>query len=329
MLGRSLRGAGVRRRAARLATATLAVTATGSMGGCLTRPLATLEPRTTSIVVERLAASSVDKIDLLLVVDNSASMADKQKILGLAIPDLIVGLVNPPCLDPTGAPVAQQPEGPLDTCVTGSQREFPPVLDIHVGVISSSLGSFGTDGCPETPSAQHPEGNPTMNDHGHLISRKDAKAPTDDGPTYQNMGFLAWDPGKSLTPAGETELGLTGPGLLTNLRAMILGDGQLGCGYESQNEAWYRFLVDPTPYGSINFSNTTNDTTISGADSDLKAQRQEFLRPDSLLAIVNVTDETDTSVKQFSGFPLFTQQTHMWRARAECAVSPTDKCCAS
>ena len=152
MLGRSLVGAAVRRRARSLATATLAITAAGTAGGCLTRPIAPVDSRTTSLVVEKLAASAVDKIDLLLVVDNSASMADKQKILGLAIPDLIVGLVNPPCLDPTGATVAMQPGGPLEKCPVGSQREFPPVIDIHVGLISSSLGSFGTNGCPEAPT---------------------------------------------------------------------------------------------------------------------------------------------------------------------------------
>ncbi len=328
MLGRPLLGAGVRRRAARLATATLAVAAaSGTMGGCLTRPLAPLDSRTTSIVVERLAASAVDKIDLLLVVDNSSSMADKQKILGLAIPDLIVGLVNPPCLDATGNPVGTQPGGPLDKCTAGSQREFEPVLDIHVGLISSSLGSFGTNGCPETPSTFQPYGNPTMNDHGHLLSRADAASPGVNGPTYQGLGFLAWDPGGNDKPPGEPNLGLTGPGLVTNLRAMILGDGQLGCGYESQNEAWYRFLVDPTPYQSISFPN--GSVVTSDIDTDLIAERKSFLRPDSLLAIINVTDETDTSVKELGGFPLFTEQEHMYRARAECAKSPTDPCCAS
>jgi hypothetical protein len=28
---------------------------------------------------------------------------------------------------------------------------------------------------------------------------------------------------------------------------MVVGAGQIGCGYEAQLESWYRFLVDPTP----------------------------------------------------------------------------------
>ena len=43
------------------------------------------------------------KIDLLLMIDNSRSMADKQEILGAAVPDLVERLANPPCVDPSGA----------------------------------------------------------------------------------------------------------------------------------------------------------------------------------------------------------------------------------
>jgi len=54
-------------------------------------------------------------------------------------------------------------------------------------------------------------------------------------------------------PPGETTLGDPGgiTGLLPGVRVMVLGAGQTGCGYESQLESWYRFLVDPDPYQSI------------------------------------------------------------------------------
>src|SRR4051794_275113 len=46
-------------------------------------------------VFGKVAASGIDKIDLLLVVDNSRSMADKQQILAATVPDVIRGLVAP------------------------------------------------------------------------------------------------------------------------------------------------------------------------------------------------------------------------------------------
>ena len=57
--------------------------------GCLDRPIEPVEPRTTTTIVERLISNNVDKIDLLLTLDNSRSMADKQEILKDAVPDLI------------------------------------------------------------------------------------------------------------------------------------------------------------------------------------------------------------------------------------------------
>src|SRR5690606_1834827 len=66
-----------------------------------------------------LQSRSVDKIDLLLVIDNSRSMGEKQDILRLAIPDLVRQLTNPLCVDAAGNPAAQQPDGPLAACPSG------------------------------------------------------------------------------------------------------------------------------------------------------------------------------------------------------------------
>src|SRR3569832_1953682 len=59
------------RRATQLAAASLAIAGTGVVGGCLNRPIEPIEPKTTSTVVERLTESAVDKIDLVLMIDNS------------------------------------------------------------------------------------------------------------------------------------------------------------------------------------------------------------------------------------------------------------------
>ena len=161
--------------------------------GCLDRPIERVEPRTTTTIVERLTQSSVDKIDLLIMIDNSRSMADKQQILQLAVPDLIDQLVNPRCgtTDENGnfvpADATQQPAGPIDPCpVEGHERDFEPVLNIHVGIITSSLGGHGADACDAVAIASE-------NDHGHLSFRVDTEG-GGNVPTYQDLGFLAWDP---------------------------------------------------------------------------------------------------------------------------------------
>jgi hypothetical protein len=59
------------------------------------------------------------KVDLLFVVDNSASMKDKQILLANAAPELLTRLVNPRCVDESGAKVAQ-PSTPQEPCPPGS-----------------------------------------------------------------------------------------------------------------------------------------------------------------------------------------------------------------
>ena len=254
-------------------------------------------------------ACGSSQIDLLLMVDNSPSIAEKQQLLAAAIPALVSRLANPPCLDATGNPVTTgQPSGPLGACPVGSARAQPPVLDMHIGLLSSSLGSFGTPLCPETPPAAC-AGTPTTisnDDHGHLVTRTDPCGTTS-VPTYQSEGFLAWDPAQKLTPPGESALGDPGatpptPGLSTSLQDLVLGDGSDGCVLRSQNESWYRFLVDPTPYASISIDGAGQVQT-TGVDMTLLQQRKEFLRPGSMLVIVTVSDRDDSSVKEYGPYP--------------------------
>jgi len=306
-----------------------------SVVGCLDRPIEVVEPRNTTTVVELLPQSRVDKIDLLLAIDNSRSMADKQEILASAVPDLVRGLANPRCLKDDGTPIeaAQQPAGPLEDCPTGSRREFEPVLDIHIGIVSSSLGDHGAKGfCPDVDeNAETCNGalNYTRNDHGQLVARKDACAAMDAVETYANKGFLAWDPGQKKEPVGESNLGTSGgtEGLVPRLAEMVKGVGQVGCGYESQLESVYRFLVDPEPYASIDASSGT--VKVTGRDEALLAQRASFLRPDSLVAILMLTDENDCSIKEHGYFALAAGGGRLPKARAICATNPDDKCCTS
>jgi hypothetical protein len=320
-------------RGLQLAAAAVMTVGVSSVMGCLDRPIEPLEPRRTSTIVERLTQSSVDKIDLVLGIDNSRSMADKQDILVKAIPDLVKGLVNPRCLDTTtGVPAAMQPMGPLEACpIAGTKREFEPVVDIHIGIISSSIGGHGADSCPDQENNTcAPNPNFTNNDKGHLVARPGECLGGLVPGTYQDKGFLAWDPKQKLVPPGEGNL----DNLTANLGEMVRGTGQIGCGFEAQLESWYRFLIDPEPYEKI--SVIGGKATPEGKDEVLLAQRRDFLRPDSLLAVIILTDENDCSIKEFGQFYFAGQLKngngtpfHLPRARAECAANPNDPCCLS
>ncbi|MEM9693209.1 MAG: hypothetical protein AAGA56_11735 [Myxococcota bacterium] len=326
---------------------------TGMLGvGCLDRPIEPVDPRTTSTFVETLSQSAVDKIDILLVIDNSGSMADKQTILADAVPDLVDTLVNPRCVleDGTEAPAAA---GPVDDPSTDvdesacpnpeSQRVFEPVTDIHIGIITSSIGGHGADICAEgAPSGF----NPTQNDRGRLINRASAAEPFGATvPTYTDrngtdLRFLAWDPEQVRDPVGESN----SETLITNLGQLVQGTGEAGCGYEATLEAWYRFLVDPDPYEEIALNDANPAEAVrSGVDDTILEQRRNFLRPDSLLAVVMLTDENDCSIidgfiepppgsdvreQAINYFPARTQAP-MKSGSPQCAVDPNDDCCYS
>src|SRR5262249_45932688 len=74
-------------------------------------------------------------LDLLLVVDNSISMGDKQDVLAKTIPDLVQRLTDP----------------------------LLGIVDLHVGAITSSLGGHGAASCNR---------NEGEDDRGHLVATR-------------------------------------------------------------------------------------------------------------------------------------------------------------
>jgi hypothetical protein len=327
--GRELQGNWRATRAAVLAA--LAIGGAGVASGCLDRPLEPQTPKTTTTIVERLTQSSVDKIDILLAIDNSRSMADKQQVLQDAVPDLVEGLVNPICVDPeTNAPLGETPPDPTVPCPgQGAVREFDPIIDIHIGVITSSLGGHGSNSCADSTTEETCGGSShtTNNDKGHLISRGDACTGNAVEGLYNQKDFLNWDPSlKKSDPPGTADKAA----LIQSLADLVAGTGQIGCGYEAQLESIYRFLADPNPYATIGIA----DDVISkeGTDDALLTQRKDFLRANSLLAVIMLTDENDCSIREYSSFYLAAQTDngyHLPPARAVCADDPGNKCCAS
>jgi hypothetical protein len=228
---------------------------------------------------------------VVLMVDNSRSMADQQEMLSRVAGDLVAGL----------------------TAVTD---------DMHIGVISSSLGGHGADLCSPASGAQF---DPSQNDRAHLI-------PTVRGSlsSYDGQGFLKWDKNAIASPAGESDASA-----LTNaLRSHILAVGEIGCGFEAQLEATYRFLVDPEPPQDVVQLN--GSAVRQGVDTVVLDQRAAFLRPDSAVLIVILSEEDDCSTFDggigwisMQGTGSNGSQFALPKGTSACTTNPNDACCRS
>ena len=292
--------------------------------GCLSRPVAGLSPTTKTNFNTVVKQQAVDKIDLLFAIDNSRSMGDKQKLLAQAVPDLIDRLLTPDCFDNSvNPPVDKGPPDAMGNCADPAKLEFQPVYDMHIGIVTSSLGGGGaeqTGGSPICPaSAVEPffnKYNGHNDDKGHLINRVRPTAANSTGveDTVPNAipvdgtggNFLAWLPAANPKNAGKCP-GTACPNvpvepdkatLETDFTTLVVGTQEYGCGLEAQMESWYRFLVQPDPYDSIQIvpdpAGGPSKATLVGTDATLLKQRHDFLRPDSLVAVVMMTDEEDS-----------------------------------
>ncbi|HYP77580.1 MAG TPA: collagen-like protein [Polyangiaceae bacterium] len=255
------------------------------------------------------AQQKSDKLDVLFVVDNSGTMADKQNILQASLSKFLTRLANPLCVDAQGKPVVTQPASGDAACITGS-REMTPVKDMHLGVITTSIGSHGGSVCAmATTAVDH------LDDRAELLPAQRPNLPS-----YDNAGYLAYDAAGAV---GVSDLNH----VITDLQTIVSAAGEHGCGYEAPLEAMYRFLVDPEPPVSIKLVN--QQSTPDGINSALLAQRNAFLRPDSALAVVIVSDENDCSIRDDGVGWFVGSQSRMPRSTAACASNANDPCCRS
>jgi hypothetical protein len=280
-----------------------------------------VQPQTPSAsFVDRINVSGPAKLDLLLVVDNSPGMLDKQRLFSESLPRLLQGLSSPPCADAAGAIVASSSS---QGCPEGSAPKYPSIKDINVGVISSSLGGFGSTSGVCSNSAESDQ----KEDMGHLLgSLPRGQAAVQGNAALDATGFLGW--------RGEGDAAA----FSSALQSLVQSAGDAGCGYEATLESFYRFLVDPEPYLSLaQVSCAAGGTDINcrapeGIDQTVLDQRAAFLRPDSLVAVMVLSDENDCSVKA-SGQAWFVAQdgpnSPMWRPSAICETDPNNACCYS
>ncbi len=267
--------------------------------------------------VESVRFGEIARMDLLFVIDDSSSMADKQALLADAVPKLVERLVNPACIGIDDPSLEVVPASAEEPCPTGYRREFDALTDLHVGIITSSLGTAGGAICPRSEETSMERG---LDDRGRLLGtlpRGRAVA------SYAGLGFLDWDPKGQHLPPGAADLA----GFQRNFAELLETAGESGCGLEAPLEAWYRFLIDPAPYAEARGQD--GQTQLIGVDEVVLAQRAQFLRPDSVVTIVMLSDENDCSIRA-SGLGALTgtrSPPGMPRSTASCDRDPNGACC--
>lgn len=184
-------------------------------------------------------------VDLLVMVDNSTSMRDNQRILASNFGAVIDTLLAP---------------------VAGGR-----VRSLHIGVVSSDLGTPGS----MVPSCADSEGG----DDGRLNPIANGAA------LRTHLPWTTATPGTRPSRCNDTTdqypafLSFSAGGDVASLREDFICNAYLsvgGCGLEQQLESVYRALV------------------IHGAEGGPNAG---FLRADSVLGVLFLTDEEDGSVR--------------------------------
>jgi len=213
-----------------------------------------------------IEVTNVDKVDLLFMIDNSGSMREEQANLITEIPRLVRVLASG---DRDGDGVT----------------EFPAVASLHVGVVTSDMGSGNQTGVRTC--------SPGLGDDGILRS----------------SSRLATAPCMASYPSGTFEFmagGLTDAFAATV--ACVADVGTAGCGFEQQLESPLKALTpaNPEAWTAPGYSPPRFYDAASGLANRLAGHgttaNNGFLRGNSALAIVLVTDEEDCSVANYEIF---------------------------
>lgn len=237
---------------------------------------------------------SLDTVDLLLMVDNSGSMRDNQRNIMAELGPMIELLTDPPCISRStrggGTPHRCDRNNPDDV------RQFPTVTDLHVGVVSSDLGTPGSmvPGCENSPRGDDGRLNPIRN--GDALAEHLPWAPRSPSAITAPVGFrpAVCDNNRAQFPAfigfcsNGADPTCDQPGAFASTRDATeftswfrcnAGLFVNGCGLESQLEAVWRGVVG-------------HDARV-GASSP----NAGFIRENALLVLLVLSDEEDGSVR--------------------------------
>jgi hypothetical protein len=143
----------------------------------------------------------------------------------------------------------------------------------------------------------------------------------------------AFDPAKGAQYSAQAGV----KGMEAAVACIVQSAKEDGCGYEAQLESVYHFLIDPAPYltadvvpacskSAAGDSCGSGKITPTGLDQALLDERKAFLRPDSLLAVLLLTDENDGSILPagLNWLPLAYAKGTMLRGWKGCESVPDD-----
>lgn len=198
-------------------------------------------------------------VDLLFMVDNSNSMYVNQSTLARNFPGLLTQLTSPPL-----NPVTMRPQ-------------YAPVTNLHLGIVSSDLGTPGSvvPSCANSDSGDDGLLNPIRNGLAIRTHQPWTSAPPGSRPSRcmndpnQYPSFLTFSAG--VTNASDFA------GDFVCIAYLSAG----GCGVEQQLESVYRALI-------------TRDASDRPGNTDPNAR---FLRDNAVLGLLFITDEEDGSVR--------------------------------
>ncbi len=210
------------------------------------------------------APPPTDRMDLLLVMDNSNSLVEEQVSFASALPRLMRQLT-------TG-----DADGDGDFFGDGEidDPDFPPIVSLQVGVITPDMGTGGF----RVPTCN----NSSFGDDGVLRTTGNV-AVTGCMATYP--AFLAFqnDGGTSI-------------GAFTDDVACVARTGTGGCGFEQQLEATLKALSPAVANSTVaSFYAPPRFFMDSAGHGD--GTNNGFVRDDSVLGVVLFTDEEDCSVR--------------------------------
>jgi hypothetical protein len=196
-----------------------------------------------------------DELDLLLMVDNSNSMGEEQASLAAELPRLIAILAS------------GDVDGDGDT-------DFDPIESLHVGVITSDMGV----GSHDVPTCDGGTFGARFGDDGILITRGRISIP----------GCIATYPAIFEFRRGEDAVAFASD------LACVSTVGTGGCGFEQQLEAVLKALSPSAPQ-SWTIPGYTPPVFVESTFGHADRDNAGFVRDDSVLAIVMLTDEEDCS----------------------------------
>jgi hypothetical protein len=220
-------------RHAAIASSVLSLAAAGLLAGCPDRSISEVDPAQGRVEAKDIPVNVTRDVDILFLIDDSPSMKDKQINLVANFPNFIAVLSS----IPGGLP------------------------NVHIGVVTSDLGSKGADGMIAPGIGVGAPGG--CSGFGKAGNMQLFGAPVSGGPYISDI--------QPIDPTAPRTSNYTGS--LDTVFAQMAQAGASGCGFEQHLEAMKQAL-QPT--------NVVN---------------QGFLRADAYLAVIFIADEDDCSME--------------------------------